>query len=634
MILRLLFFINLFCLLSLDAQGKPKYPVNAIPENLKVGMYAVVREDFSRFEILAINKSRIYVHKAITILNEKGKNYASETIGYDKIEKIISFSAYVYDAQGELIKKLKNNEVVDRSAFDGISLFTDNRVKSFDLSQNTYPYTIEFEYETEMKYLYSIPSFIFYTDDEVSIQTKTYEVIYPMALKPRYKLNLVDEPKRELIGDSEKLIWKAEKFVPEKFESYSSGRLIPSVILAPNEFEYDGYKGSMKTWTDLGKWQNTLNEGRGILNDATKQKVKEIVKNYSTVELKAKALYEYLQSKTRYVSIQRGIGGFQPFEASLVDQTSYGDCKALSNYMVSLLKEAGIKSYYTLIYGGRTDRPVPKDFPIDYFNHIVVSVPNGRDTLWMECTSQTTPFGYMGKFTGDRWALMITEEGGKLVKTPIPKTEQNVQLQKANVSLDKLGNAKAKVSTSYSGLQYENNGLDFKINSQVDDQKKWLQETISIPSFEVGAFSFINKKDKVPTAIVNVELVLNRFAAVSGKRIFLTPNIMNRSTHIPPKVENRKNPIYQKSSFIDIDSITYTIPEDIYPEFIPTPTKISNQYGEYESFVKFDQGKLLYVRKLKMKPGEFPASTYNEMVDFYKSINKADNTKLVFLSKT
>ena len=62
--------------------------------------------------------------------------------------------------------------------------------------------------------------------------------------------------------------------------------------------------------------------------------------------------------------------------------------------------------------------------------------------------------------------------------------------------------------------------------------------------------------------------------------------------------------------------------------------KISSQYGEYESTIKFDQGKLLYVRKLKIKPGEFPASSYGEMVEFYKNISKSDNLKLVFLSKT
>jgi transglutaminase-like putative cysteine protease len=628
----LFFFIAIGSLLH--AKDDPKYPVSAIPENLKEGMYAVVREDFSRFEILAANKSRHYIHKVITILNEKGKAYASDAIGYDKMEKVLSVSAYIYDAQGSLIKKLKNNEIIDRSSYDGFSLYSDNRVKLIDLSQSSYPYTVEFEYETEMKYLYLIPAFYLYSDDEVSIQKTSYEVHYPVALKPRYKLNLMDEPKKETRGDIEIIKWSFENIKPEKFEAYISDNTIPKVTLAPNSFEYGGYAGSMASWNNVGKWQISLNEGRGVLPEATKQKAKEMTKSLTTNESKAKALYEYLQSKTRYVSIQLGVGGLQPFPAAVVDETGYGDCKALSNYMVALLKEVGIKGYYTEIYAGEADRPIPSDFTIPRFNHVIVSVPNGKDTLWMECTSQTKPFGYMGNFTGDRWALMVTEDGGKLVRTPKLKTDQNIQNQTANVFLNKDGNAKAKVITRYAGLQYENNGLDFQVNAQHDDQKKWLQENISIPSFELGSFSMVNKKDKIPTAIVSVDLTLNRYASVSGKRVFLTPNLMNRSSYIPPKNENRKNNVFRKSSFIDVDSIVYHVPEEIYPEFIPQPVKISNRYGEYEATFKFDQGKLLYVRKLKMVPGEFPANSYNELIDFYKSINKADNMKLVFLNKT
>jgi transglutaminase-like putative cysteine protease len=629
-----LFLIFVVCSSLLDAKDDPKYPVSAIPENLKQGMYAVVREDFARFEILAVNKSRYYVHKVVTILNEKGKDYASESIGYDKMEKVNSISAYVYDAQGLLIKKLKSNEIIDRSSYDGFSLYSDNRVKLIDLSQAVYPYTVEIEYETEMKYLYLIPAFHLYSDDEVSIQKTSYEVHYPTALKPRYKLVMIEEPKKETRGDIEIIKWSFENIKPEKFETYISDNTIPKVILAPNNFEYGGYTGSMGSWNTVGKWQVLLNEGRGILPEATKQKAKEITKGLTSAESKAKTLYEYLQSRTRYVSIQLGVGGLQPFPATVVDETSYGDCKALSNYMVALLKEVGVKGYYTEIYAGENDRPIPSDFTIPRFNHVIVSVPNGKDTLWMECTSQTKPFGYMGSFTGNRWALMVTEEGGKLVRTPKLKTEQNSQNQKADVFLSKDGNAKAKIVTSYSGLQYENNGLDFQVNSQHDDQKKWLQENISIPSFELGSFSMVNKKDKVPTAIVSADLTLNRYASVSGKRVFLTPNLMNRSSYIPPKTENRKNNVFIKSSFIDVDSITYHIPEEIYPEFIPQPVKISNRYGEYEATFKFDNGKLLYIRKLKRVPGEFPANSYNELIDFHKSINKADNTKIVFLSKT
>ncbi len=618
---------------TLLAKDDPKYPVSSIPQNMKDGMYAVVREDFYRFEIISINRSRQKVHKVITILNENGKQFATEAVYYDKLEKVISISGIAYDANGVQIKKLKGNEIIDRSAYDGVSLFTDNRYKLMDLEQSTYPYTVEFEYETEMKYLYSIPSFSLYTDDEVSIEKETYEIEYPIALKPRYKLNSIEEPKKENLGANEKLIWSFANIKPEKFEKYAKNK-VPGFLMGPSEFEYDGYRGSMKSWNDLGKWQILLNEGRGTLPASTLAKMKEITKNLSTVEEKTKAVYEWLQSKTRYVSIQRGIGGFQPFDASIVDLNSYGDCKALSNYMVSLLKAVGVNGYYTLIYGGSEERFISPDFTMDRFNHIIVNVPNGKDTLWLECTSQTNPFGYLGDFTDDRYALMITEEGGKLVRTPKLKTEQNTQYQKAEVALDKSGNAKAKVTTAYSGLQYENNGLSFRINSSYDEQKKWLQENLRIPSFELGAFNMINKKDKVPTAIVNAELTLNRYASVSGKRIFVTPNLMNRTTYIPPKAETRKNPVVFKSSYVDVDTIVYSIPEEIYPEFIPQPVKISSRYGEYEANFKFDQGKLIYIRKLKMIPGEHPPAAYSELVDFYKSINKADNTKLVFLSKT
>ncbi len=619
--------------ITLIAKDDPKYPVSSIPQNMKDGMYAVVREDFYRFEIISINRSRQKVHKVITILNENGKQFATEAVYYDKLEKVISISGIAYDANGVQIKKLKGSEIIDRSAYDGVSLFTDNRYKLMDLEQSTYPYTVEFEYETEMKYLYTIPSFSLYTDDEVSIEKETYEIEYPIALKPRYKLNSIEEPKKENSGANEKLIWSFTNIKPEKFEKYAKNK-VPGFLMGPSEFEYDGYRGSMKSWNDLGKWQILLNEGRGTLPASTLAKMKEITKNLSTVEEKTKAVYEWLQSKTRYVSIQRGIGGFQPFDASIVDLNSYGDCKALSNYMVSLLKAVGVNGYYTLIYGGSEERFISPDFTMDRFNHIIVNVPNGKDTLWLECTSQTNPFGYLGDFTDDRYALMITEEGGKLVRTPKLKTEQNTQYQKAEVALDKSGNAKAKVTTAYSGLQYENNGLSFRINSSYDEQKKWLQENLRIPSFELGAFNMINKKDKVPTAIVNAELTLNRYASVSGKRIFVTPNLMNRTTYIPPKAETRKNPVVFKSSYVDVDTIVYSIPEEIYPEFIPQPVKISSRYGEYEANFKFDQGKLIYIRKLKMIPGEHPPAAYSELVDFYKSINKADNTKLVFLSKT
>jgi hypothetical protein len=342
-----------------------------------------------------------------------------------------------------------------------------------------------------------------------------------------------------------------------------------------------------------------------------------------------------MQNRTRYVSIQRGIGGFQPFDAKSVDQLGYGDCKALSNYMVALLKEAGIKAYYTQVYAGEKNRrPVPKDFIVDYFNHIIVAIPNKVDTIWLECTSQTAPFGYLGNFTCDRYALMITDNGGELVKTTDYTASQNTQGRIADVHLDISGDAKAKVRTTYSGLKYDDQGLDAYLNSSIDDQKKWIQKSTAIPSFDITSFSMINKKDRVPSATVNMDLNLKRWASVSGKRIFMMPNLMNRSTFLPEKIESRKTALKLQMGYIDLDTIRYHLPEGIYPEFLPEPAKIRSRFGEYEATFTLDDGSLVYIRKLKMNKGEFPPESYKEFSEFYKSINKADNTKIVFLSKT
>jgi len=67
---------------------------------------------------------------------------------------------------------------------------------------------------------------------------------------------------------------------------------------------------------------------------------------------------------------------------------------------------------------------------------------------------------------------------------------------------------------------------------------------------------------------------------------------------------------------------------------MPQTAKLTSRFGEYEATFTLDQDNLIYIRKLKMNKGEFPAESYNELVEFYRNVNKADNTKMVFLSKT
>jgi hypothetical protein len=422
---------------------------------------------------------------------------------------------------------------------------------------------------------------------------------------------------------------------PMKFEPYGPvSDLLPRIDAAPTQFEYDGHAGLMDSWKNFGKWIKELNSGRDQLPAETKAKIHALTANLKTTEEKSKAVYEYMQNKTRYVSIQLGIGGWQPFEATVVDQTGYGDCKALSNYAVAMLAEAGVKANYTLIRNGNDASAMNTKFPSAQFNHAVVFVPNGNDTIWLECTSQTIPFGYVSSSNGSRKALAITETGGFVVNTPVYTVDQNVQTRNADVFLESTGDAKARVRTIYSGTQYETGGLIAVLNDKYDDQKKWVQSNTQIPVFDINTFSMKNIKKRIPSAIVDLDLNLKRLATVSGKRIFITPNLMNRSTFIPEKVENRKTAVITKSAYTDVDTIHYHLPDGIYPEFLPEPVIIKSRFGEYEARYTIDDKGLTYIRRIRKIPGSFPAESYSEFIEFFRNISKADNTKLVFVNKT
>lgn len=625
--------------LSILAEGKekPKYILQQIPAALKENVNAVYWVDRSSFQIHSHSKGTHKVFRAVTIFNDNAKDLTSIIVTYDRLSKVTSIKGAIYDANGQVIKKIKPSDIYDQSMVEG-SLFSDNRLKHMGLSHGAYPYTIEYEYEVEYKYLFYIPPYIQYEDEKISLLSSEYSLIYPRDLKPRFKSTLIPaEPVVSDLGNNtESTTWSFRDLKPMKreFLGPSFYDAVPNIVVAPTEFEFDGYRGSMASWDDFGNWVNKLNEGRSVLSEETRNKIVSMTKDLPTDEAKIRTLYEYMQNKTRYVSIQLGIGGYQPFEASVVDHNGYGDCKALSNYMISMLKVIGIKSHYVLVKSGSVPAKLDVDFPRPQFDHAIVCVPVKQDTLWLECTSQTTPFGYMGYHTGNRKALALTDQGAKVVSTPRYTEKENLQVRTADVVVAENGNAKATVSTAYSGLQYENYGLDVKLGDTYENQKKWILNTTSIPSFELNNFTFINQKERIPTAILKLDLHLNRFATVSGKRLFLTPNIMNRSTFIPEKVENRKTDIVLHSAFTDIDTIRFSVSEKIYPEFLPEPVKIESRFGVYESSFTHNSGQVIYVRKFTKRKGTFSPDSYTELVDFYKAINRADNTKLVFLTKT
>ena len=613
------------------------YAVSKIPENLTMGADAVMRVNDVEFIVKSEKKGVKKVRYAVTVLNAKAKNHARIGVGYDNLRKLSYLKARLYDANGKEIRKLKASDIHDRSTYDGFSIASDNRVKVADLRHTSYPYTVEVAYEVVYDGLLFYPSWYGQGGDRVGVEQASFKVQAPKGMF-RYKTAKVKEPVIKNADNGELLYtWEIAGLPPFEWEDYGPPfeEIVPNVQTAPAKFEIEGYRGDLSTWNGLGQWQNLLMKDLEALPEETVKKIKKLTADAPSDEEKVRRVYQYLQENTRYVSIQLGIGGWKPFSPAFVDKNGYGDCKALTYYTKAMLANIGIPSHYTLVQAGEDEENIDKDFPSRQFNHAFLCVPNAGDTLWLECTSQTNPFGYLGTFTGDRDVLLVTENGGKIVHTPAYGMEQNRQVRRADVYLQKDGHAKAEVTTAYEGIQYENRGLNFILNEGKEEQKKWLQKNIDIPNFELPGFTLTNHGGKVPKAEVAVQLDLRKYASVSGKRVFFMPNLMNRlGSQLPKKSATRKTDLILKTPFMDVDTIVYHLPEGIHVEYLPEPVEVQSDFGTYKAKVTVTEGKATYVREFKMKKGRYPATAYKDLADFFKKIVKADKTKMVFLTST
>jgi hypothetical protein len=612
------------------------YNVALIPDSLKKDARAIVRDEEYILEIKSPGKAIEKKHYVFSVFKESGDDVGEYVSGYDKFRSIGSISGTLYDERGKEIKRFKKKDMEDRSYVAEGNLMDDDRYKEYNFYCRNYPYTVEFEDEVEIDGIIGFNRWNPLFAPGVATQHSMYKVIAPKDYEVRYKpVNCNFQPVITQSGDKKIYTWEVVN-LPARFtevEGPTWSEITPHVLMAPSDFEAEGYKGNMSSWENYGKFINQLRTGRDVLPDNIKTKVHELTDNLKDPRQKIYVLYEFLQKNTRYISIQLGIGGLQPFPAEYVANKRYGDCKALSNYMIALLKEAGITGKYVEIWGGRDVPDWVNDFPCSQGNHVISCVPIGRDTIWLECTDPTGSPGFMGSSTGSRNAVLIDESGGHIVKTPSYSAADNIRARIVMAIISDEGNLDAEVNTNYTGIQQEfPNAVMNELSNY--EREKYLNELFNLPTYKVDKSHYEEKKGDIPVVNEYLHVVSPNYASISGKRLFINPDLFDRSRYRLPTDSVRHYDFVDKKAFTDIDSITIKIPVGYEPEAVPQDIAIDCKFGKYSAAVKVLPDRIVYYRRYEESVNRFPPADYPDLVKFYERLYRADNSRIVLVKKS
>lgn len=606
------------------------YPASAIPENLKKNANVVIRKDVTTIQINKIDDIKYQYSKVATVLSKDGDEKAVAYIPYEKGDQISDVKVIIYDASGKKIKSYSKSDFGDFANNPQGVFYSNSRFLSLAYTPVQYPYTIEFSYQISDENTVFIPDFMPFSTINTSVEEKQVKVINKSGIDLRTKIypskynytTVIEENN----GTEKTFTYKNVLAIDEINLLPQPEKILPKVSFALSKFNLEGKQGNLTTWSDFGSWYyNSILQPVSVSTPTIKAEVASLNLKGSTEE-KVKKLYQYMQAKTRYIFVALGIGGWQPMLPDEVHKKGYGDCKGLTNYMKTLLDEAGIPSYYSVINSSSSDISFDPDFPKMGGNHAILMVPTEKGNIWLENTSQQTAFNHLTYSTTDRNVLSIKKDGIELINTPASSADKNREKQILKVKVNEDNSLTGEGEFVYTGSQYDFN-LGFS-NLSPKEKNEAVKTRLSALNFEkVEMKNFVNDRDN-GIATYNLDFKANNYSKNAGSSvIFRAVPIFSNAVY--KTEENRELPFEIGQSFEDEYEINFAIPNNFKIDEIPNDAIINSEFGTYTlSFVK--NGTQLKVnRKIRVNKGIYPKEKYNDYMSFRKKTINNDNSKIL-----
>ncbi|MBN2812582.1 MAG: DUF3857 domain-containing protein [Bacteroidales bacterium] len=605
---------------------------------LIVGLVCFVNRTFStgfNCEVIKYHQQCEIVNDKLTVIdsvilqinNRTGELYSEIELFYEKESPVENLSAWIEDSRGHLIRHLRKQEITEANAFASFSFYEDRYVKSFVLKHNQYPYRICYTYRKTSRQFLSISHWFPVVDTDIPTREALLTLKYPVTYPVNIKAARIDSPLTFTDGQTRTTIWKTRYDGSYKKEVFSPEPedLLPFVHIVPVNFLY-GIPGSMQTWQSYGNWQYRLLEGLNDLPPLEINKVKSLIQDIPDKHEKIKALYHYLQDNIRYINVSIDIGGLKPYPASYVSVNKYGDCKALTNYMKALLEVANIPSFYTKVYAEARSGEIEKDFPSQQFNHVVLTVPIDGDTIWLENTNKSNPFGYTGTFIQNRYALLVEKENSRLIRTPVLQLRDVTDGRRIDFSLQKSGETGLLLRYSLRGPSFEAYN-DLLTDYNTDVINKVMHNVLPFADYHLEAWELHKPGRDSGFVTLISKLKVKNLLEVIEEDYYFSFLPADLPYFAPPKT--RRLPVYIPYPVSSHDTLVYHLPDGISSIDLPEPTSISGKYGWYRILFKTEGNRVIVLRNVCINRGYYAPEEYPEFYGFYNAIKTDEKRKIL-----
>jgi len=599
---------------------------------------AVLLYSETNVHVLSTDKIKTVERRAYKILRPDGREYGIVRIPFRSPgQKINGLHGWSIPAVG------KDYEVKDKEALeislpkvDGSELISDVKDKFIQIPAAEVGNIIGYEYEVDEEPLVLEDEWVFQEE------SPTRESHYSLQLPPgwEYKASWLNHTEIQPVKSGNGWAWtvtdvkgiRAEQAMPPV-----QGILGQMVV---SFFPANGIRDKVFVdWQQMGIWYWNLEAGRLNPSEEIKQKVAALTVSAPTPVEKMRALAGFVQHDIRYVSIQLGIGGWQPHPASDIFVHRYGDCKDKTNLFRSMLHEIGVESFRVAIYTQRgaitSDTPAYRGFdheitaiklPAGLSDPSLVATidhPKLGKLLFFDPTNELIPFGQIGGYLQENYGLLVTPVGGELVELPRLPVTMNTIRRTGSLTLDATGKLSGNINEMRLGDRASSERWRLLHVTNNADQIKPIETLLagSLSNYRITKATILNLHQTDQPFGFNYSFEALNYAKNAGDLLLVRPRVIGvKALGIMETVEPRQFPVEFEGPVQDTDTFEITLPQGYTVDDLPPPVDADFGFASYHSKTEVKGNVIGYTRTFEVKDLSVPVSKAGDLKKFYRII--------------
>ena len=624
-------------------QAAARQPLPAYPSDTE----AVMLLDEQVTTVSDTGEIKTRYRRAYKILRPEGRKFGTVSVYYDSETRLTYLKGWSLPAAGKEYE-VKEKDAVETSPF-GVALYEDTRYKVLLIPAADPGNVVGYEYEQKRRPFVLQDRWMF--QDEIPVRRARFILELPPGWE--FEATWLNHARQEPQAAGEnRWLWEVEDIPAVEDEPAMPPWRAVAGWLAVSYFPTrPGLQAkSHGSWGDVGQWYARLTAGRRQATPEMKQKVAELTAGQATLLDKMRALAAFAQRDVRYVAIAIGIGGYQPHPAPEVFSNRYGDCKDKATLLGALLAEIGLQSHYVLIH---TDRgQVTPDFPsMLNFNHAILAIrlpadlpaenlyaavehPQLGRVLFFDPTDSITPPGQLPSYLQANYGLLVTEDGGELVKLPLLKPAVNRLLRTAQLSLSSTGTLAGQVQEVRWGGPATDRRASL-LNTPAPERRKVLESFLAgfLPGFNLQTVEVENLEEYDTNLIVRYQFVAQSYAKTAGDLLLLRPRVLGQKgddlLERQKKDKERQYPVEFEAATLQSDVFEIELPSGYTVDELPPPVELDTDFVAYKSRIEVKGTVLRYQREYTVKDVRVPTARLEELKKFYRQVAADERSSVV-----